>query len=147
MKARLALLLALAAALLVALPLGIALALTGGAKYTGKTDDGRSVSLKLSGDTKHVKRFHIRYTVNCDDQMERPSTYTDVLNAKVRSDNTFKASGTYTGSGDKSTNKFKLAGKLFKNKANGTFSLTATAADDSVHCNTGKLTWKASRVR
>jgi hypothetical protein len=150
MKPRVALVLVTAAALLVALPLGVAAALTGGTKYAGKTNDGRAVALRLTSDAKHVKRFHIRYTVTCAEDppgdMQRPATYTDILNAKVRSDDTFRATGTYVGSGDGSTNKFKLAGKLFRKKASGTFSLKATAADASLHCTTGKLTWKASKA-
>ena len=144
MKSRIALLLAAATALLAA---PVALALTGGTKYSGKTSDDRAVSLRLTSDAKHVKRFHIRYTVDCDDDEPRKPTYTDVLNAKVRSDNTFRASGTYKGSGDNSTNKFRLAGELTKRKASGTFSLKATSADDSIHCTTGKLSWTAKKTR
>jgi hypothetical protein len=142
MKSRIALILGVA--LLVAAP--VALALTGGARYSGKTSDDRAVALRLTSDATHIKRFHIRYTVNCDDDVDRPATYTDVLNAKIRDDNTFRASGQYTGSGDKSTNKFKLTGVVYKRKAHGTFSLKAASADDSIHCTTGKLTWKAKKT-
>ena len=145
MKPRIALLLASAAMLLVALPLGVALALTGSAKYAGKTDDGGNVTLRLTKDTQHVKRFRIHYSVECDNG-QTGKTYTDVLNAKVRKDHSFRASGTYTGSGDGSTNKFKLAGQLFNRKANGTFSLKATDAGETIHCSTGKLTWKVTKA-
>jgi hypothetical protein len=143
MKTRIPILLASGTALIVA---PAAIALTGGAKYSGKTSDDRAVSLRLTSDATHIKRFHIRYTVDCDDDVERPATYTDVLNAKIRSDNTFRASGKYTGSGDGSTNTFKLTGTVFKRKAHGTFSLKAASADKSIHCTTGTLTWKAKKT-
>jgi hypothetical protein len=142
--------LAAALAVLVAVPVALAGTLPGGAKYAGKTDDAHVVNLRLSGDAKRVKRLRINYTVTCDDERSG-DTYTDVLNPKVRSDHTFRASGKYTGSGDGSENAFKVTGKLTARKATGTFSLVATGKPDSdgnvLKCKTGKLTWSAKRQK
>ena len=133
-----------------AAPLVASAALAGGAKYAGKTDDAGAVTLRLNGDASRVKRMRIHYTVTCDDGRSG-KTYTDILNPRIRSDRTFRGSGTYQGSGDGSQNKFKVAGTISKRKASGTFSLTATSDSTSdgttLHCKTGKLTWKATRQR
>ena len=121
-----------------------AIALPGGARYLGKTDTGRAVSVRLNGDASRVKRMRIHYDVTCDNG-HAAQTYTDILNPRVHKDGTFKASGTYTGSGDGSKNDFKVAGKITSKKATGTFSLTATTS--TVHCKTGKLTWTANRAK
>jgi hypothetical protein len=145
--ARFTALLAAALAVLLAVPFAFAGSLPGGAVYSGKTDDGRSVSLRLTSDAKRVKRMRIRYEVTCNDGRSG-TTYTDILNPRIRSDHTFKGSGTYQGSGDGSTNKFHVAGKISKRKASGTFSLTATSEPDqgpTLKCKTGSLTWKAKR--
>jgi hypothetical protein len=146
--ARFTALLAAALAVVLAVPLAVSAALPGGAKYVGQTNDGQGVLVRLTGDAKHVKRMRIHYTVTCDDQRSG-DTYTDILNLRVRSDNTFRGAGMYTGSGDGSENKFKVTGKLTSKKANGTFSLTATGtppgSQGTVHCKTGKLTWQATR--
>jgi hypothetical protein len=141
---------AAALAVLIAVPLAIAAALPGGAKYAGKTDDGKAVTLRLASDAKRVKKMRIHYTVECNDGRSG-KTYTDILNPKIRSDRTFRGSGTYKGSGDGSENVFKVAGKLSAKKASGTFSLTATSDSDTqgetLRCKTGKLTWSAKRQR
>ena len=131
-------------------PLAVAGALPGGAKYAGKTDDEQAVTLRLTSDAKRVKRMRIHYTVTCADGRSG-DTYTDILNPKVRPDHTFRGSGTYKGSGDGSENAFKVTGTISKNKASGTFSLTATSDSttqgETLRCKTGKLTWKATRQR
>jgi hypothetical protein len=145
--ARFTALLIAALAVLVAAPLVASAALPGGASYAGKTDDGRSVTLRLTSDAKRVKKMRIRYEVTCDDGRSG-TTYTDILNPRIRSDGTFKGSGTYKGSSDNSENTFHVAGKISKRRASGTFSLTATSdAGDgtTLHCKTGKLTWSAKR--
>ena len=147
--ARFTALLVAALAVLVAAPLAVSAALTGGASYAGKTDDGRSVSLRLTSDAKRVKKMRIRYEVTCDDGRSG-TTYTNILNPKIRSDRTFRGSGTYKGSSDDSENTFHVAGTISKRKASGTFSLTATSdAGDgtTLRCKTGKLTWSAKRKR
>jgi hypothetical protein len=148
--ARLTALMAAALVALVAVPLAVGAALPGGAKYAGTTDDNHAVTVRLSGDAKRVKRLRINYTVTCDDG-HSGDTYTDVLNAKVRSDHSFRASGMYTGSGDGSQNVFKTTGKVFARRASGTFSLTATSKPDAngtvLKCKTGKLTWSAKRQK
>jgi hypothetical protein len=146
MNARRATSVAAAVAVLVAVPVAFGAPLPGGGKYVGQTSDGGPVLVRLTGDAKRVKRMRISYTVTCDDGRSG-DTYTDILNPRVRSDHTFVASGTYTGSGDGSQNVFKVAGKLYAKKAKGTFSLTATSTVNgaTVHCNTGKLTWSAKR--
>jgi hypothetical protein len=135
---------------LVIVPFAIGAALPGGAKYAGTTDDARPVTLRLNGSATQVTRLRIKYTDTCDDGHTN-NTYTDVLNAKLRSDHTFRASATYTGSSDGSQNVFKAAGKLSARKASGTFSLTATSKPDAsgavVKCKTGKLTWSAKRQK
>ena len=146
--ARFTALLAAALAVLVAVPFALAAALPGGAKYAGKTDDEQVVTLKLTSDAKRVKKMRIHYTVTCNDGRSG-DTYTDILNPRIRSDHTFRGSGTYTGSGDGSENKFKVAGTISKRKASGTFSLTATSDSatqgETLRCKTGKLTWTAKR--
>jgi hypothetical protein len=148
--ARFTALLAAALAVLIAVPLAIAGALPGSAKYAGQTDDGQAVTLRLTSDAGRVKKMRIHYTVTCNDGRSG-DTYTDILNPKIRSDHSFKGSGTYKGSGDGSENAFKVAGTISAKKASGTFSLTATstseAQGDTLRCKTGKLTWKASRQR
>jgi hypothetical protein len=146
--ARFTALLTAALAVFVVVPLVAVAALTGGASYSGKTEDGHSVNLRLTSDAKRVKRMRIHYAVTCDDG-RTGGTYTDILNPKIRSDRTFKGSGTYKGSGDGSTNKFNVAGKISKSRASGTFSLTATSDSDdqggTLTCKTGKITWSAKR--
>ncbi len=146
--ARFTALFAAALAVLVAVPITVFAALPGGAKYAGKTDDGGAVTLRLTGDAKRVKKMRIHYTVTCNDGRSG-DTYTDILNPRIRSDNTFHGSGTYKGSGDGSDNAFKVSGTVSKRKASGTFSLTATsdagAQGSRLRCKTGKLTWSAKR--
>jgi hypothetical protein len=135
----------------VAVPIAVAAALPGSAKYVGKTDQGSGVTLRLTSDARYVKRMRIHYAVTCDNGRSG-KTYTDILNAKVRRDNRFSGAGTYQGSGDGSENKFKVAGRLSARKASGTFSLTATGTppadgSDPVRCETGVLSWHAPRAR
>src|SRR3954470_21350466 len=52
-------------AALFALLAGVANALPGGAKYLGDTDEGGTVSVRLSSDAARVKRLRIHYTVTC----------------------------------------------------------------------------------
>ena len=132
------------------MPFAVAAALPGGAKYAGKTDDAGAVTLRLNSDASRVKKMRIHYTVECNDGRSG-KTYTDILNPKIRSDHTFRGSGTYKGSGDGSENEFKVAGKVSARKASGTFSLIATSDADAqggtLRCKTGKLTWTAKRQR
>jgi hypothetical protein len=148
--ARFTALLTAALAVLVGVPIAVAAALPGGAKYGGKTADGQAVTLRLTSDGKRVKRMRIHYTVTCNDGRSG-DTYTDVLNPRVRSDNSFRGSGTYMGSGDGSENVFKVTGQLSARKASGTFSLTATSASsdqgEPLRCKTGKLNWSAKRQK
>src|SRR3954468_5057662 len=104
-----------ALAVLVAVPLALAAALPGGGKYAGKTDDAQSVTLRLTSDAKRVKKMRIHYTVTCNDGRSG-DTYTDILNPRIRSDHTFRGSGTYKGSGDGSENVFKVTGKVSAKK-------------------------------
>jgi hypothetical protein len=148
--ARLTALAAAALAVLACVPFAIAAALPGSAKYAGKTDDAGAVTLRLNSDGDRVKKMRIHYEVTCDDGRSG-KTYTDILNPKIRSDSTFRGSGTYKGSGDGSENAFKVTGKVSARKASGTFSLIATsdsgAQGGTLRCKTGKLTWKATRQR
>jgi hypothetical protein len=136
-------------ALLVAAPVALAAVLPGRAKYVGKTSDHNAVTLKLNGKASRITRMRIHYTVDCNDGRSG-TTYTDILGARVRGDHSFSASGTYTGSGDGSQNRFKASGKLGPNKAHGKFSLKATGKTSNgstLSCKTGKLTWSAKRKK
>jgi hypothetical protein len=126
-----------------ALLAGAADALPGSARYSGRTDEGGAVSVRLSSDASRVKRMRIHYTVTCNDGVDRKPTYTDILDARLRKDGTFSGSGSYHGSVSDDLNTFKVSGKVTKRRASGTFSLTSTTAD--VRCKTGKLTWSAKR--
>jgi hypothetical protein len=137
------------AALLVAAPIALAGALPSRAKYVGKTSDGNALTLKLNGAASRITRLRIHYIIDCSDG-HSGKTYTDILGARLRSDHTFSASGTYTGSTDGSQNAFKASGALSRKKAHGKFSLkaTGTAGDGSaLSCKTGKLTWSAKRQK
>jgi hypothetical protein len=145
--ARFTALLVAALAVLLAVPLELAAALPGGAKYAGKTADGGVVTVRLAGDGKSVKRMRIHYQVTCSDGQPRDPTYTDVVGALLRRDGSFSGEGQYQGSVVKDTNRFKVSGKLLARKGSGTFSLTATASGKGprVRCKTGKLSWSAKR--
>jgi len=148
MNARTAASLAAALTLSVAAPVALGAAPQGGAKYAGTTSDGSPVIVRLNGNASRVKRMRISYMVTCDDG-RTGNTYTDILNPRLRSDHSFAASGTYTGSGDGSQNTFKVAGKLYAKRASGTFSLVATSTTGgaTVHCRTGNLSWSAKRTK
>src|SRR2546423_8683597 len=130
-----------------AAPAALAAALPARAKYVGTTSDDNAVTIKLNGAANRVKRMRIHYKVTCDDGRSG-QTYTNILGPRVRKDHSFKASGTYTGSGDGSQNTFQVSGTLSAGKAHGKFFLksTGTATDGTpVSCKTGKLTWSAKR--
>jgi hypothetical protein len=146
--ARLTALVAAALAVVVVVPFALAAAVPGRAKYLGQTGSGGAVTLRVSGDGKTVKRMRIHYQVTCNDHQPRQPTYTDIVDAQLRRDGSFKGAGEYQGSVVKDTNRFKVAGKLTTRGASGTFSLTATSTDGSnVQCKTGKLTWSATRQK
>jgi hypothetical protein len=147
--ARFTALLVAALAVLIAVPLQLASALAGGAKYAGQTAAGSAVTVRLSGDGKSVKRIRISYKVTCDDGQPRDPTYTDIVGAPLRRDGSFSGSGQYQGSIVKDTNRFKVSGKLFARKGSGTFSLTATGSGQGpkVRCKTGKLAWSVKRQK
>jgi hypothetical protein len=132
----------------VTVPIALGAALKGGARYVGKTVDGAPVQLRLTGNAMRVSKMRINYKVTCDNGGSG-DTYTDILNARVRSDHSFAAAGKYTGASDGSVNRFKVAGKLSARKASGTFTLTATgkeaATGAKVVCKTGPLRWSATR--
>ena len=133
----------------VAAPAALAAALPARAKYVGTTSDGNAVTVKLNGSADRIKRMRITYTVNCDDG-HSGRTYTDILGPRVRKDHSFKASGTYTGSGDGSQNTFQVSGVVWAGRAHGKFFLKAsgTATDGTaVHCQTARLTWSAKRQK
>jgi hypothetical protein len=132
-------------AVLSALLAGAAVALPGGAKYLGETDQGGAVSLRLSGDATRVRRFRIHYTVTCNNGKKGKPTYTDVLETRLERDGSFKGEGSYQGSVENDLNKFKVSGKVTKRKAHGTFSLTSKGGD--TRCKTGKLSWSARREK
>lgn len=126
-----------------------ALALTGGATYAGKTSDGHAVTLRLNSTAKRIKRMRINYAVRCDNGAHG-STYTDLLNVKLRKDHSFWSAGSYTGSTDGSQNSFVASGVVYKKRAHGKFSLTATGTDSSgvpVTCKSGRLNWSAKRQK
>jgi hypothetical protein len=145
--ARFTALLPAALAVLVAVPITATAGLSGAARYAGKTNHSGAVTLRLTADAKRVETMRIRYKLICDDD-QTSHTYTDILNAKVRRDGSFKSSGTYKGTTDNSKNKFHVAGTISKRKASGTFSLTETnesGQGDTIRCKSGRLTWTAKR--
>src|SRR5205085_1082624 len=109
-----------AAAVAIAAP--VALALPGGATYTGTTSAGKAVALKLSTDGTRIKRMRINYHVTCDNG-GATDTYTDIRGAQIHKNHAFSVSGTYTGSQDGSKNKFSVSGKVWNRAAHGKFSL------------------------
>jgi hypothetical protein len=127
-----------------------AAALPGGARYAGKTAKGGAVKLTLAGSGRMVKRLRIHYRLSCDNGRSG-RTYTDILAARVGKNRRFSGVGTYEGARDGSSNEFRVAGRLSRRRARGTFSLKAVgkAQDgaDRVRCKTGKLRWRASRRR
>lgn len=125
-------------------PAASALKLPGRAKYVGKTSDGGSVQLRLSHDAKRVARMRIHYTLHCPGG-KKSKTYTVILNARVHHSRSFGSAGSYTGTSDKSKNKFRLSGILSKRRAAGTFTLTNVHG--KTRCSTGKLRWHARRAR
>jgi hypothetical protein len=140
---------AAALAALLAVPVALAAGIPARAKYVGTTDDGSAVQLRVSRDSKRVAKMRIHYKVTCDNG-DTGSTYTDILNPRLHSDGRFKGAGTYKGSGDGSTNKFKVVGKMTARKASGTFSLTAVGTPQgttgTIRCKTGLLHWHAARA-
>jgi hypothetical protein len=118
----------------------------GKARYTGTTSDNTAVRLRLSSDGKRVAKLRIFYTVNCDNGQAH-KTFTDIFNLGIGKRSTFSGSGTYQGQQDHSTNDFKISGKVGASSAKGKFSLKATDETKTVHCNTGTVSWTASRVK
>jgi uncharacterized protein (DUF2147 family) len=147
--ARFSALVVAALAVLMAVPLALAAALPGGAKYAGQTADGGSVTVRLSGNGKSVKRMRIHYQVTCNDGQPRDPTYTDIVGAPLRRNGSFSGTGEYQGSVVKDTNRFKVSGKMLAGKGSGTFSLTATGSGSGskVRCKTGKLAWSVKRQK
>jgi hypothetical protein len=136
-------------AMLLVVPIALAAKLPGGAKYSGKVDDGTRVRLTLSKNAGRVKQMRIDYKVSCNDGTGG-KTFTVIRNPRVRADATFKGSGKYQGSVGGDTNRFKVAGKLSAKRATGTFSLTSVGSPASVQgpvrCKTGQLHWRATRT-
>jgi hypothetical protein len=123
-------------------------ALPGKAQYSGQTSDSSTVRLRLSSSGKRVAKMRIYYKVTCDDGRNH-TTYTDILNLRLGRTGKFAGKGTYTGSGDGSKNRFKVAGAVTKKNAKGSFSLTASGTDPTtartVNCRTAALSWSALR--
>jgi hypothetical protein len=116
--------------------------------YEGETDQGDAVTLSVSGDGTRISRLRIDYTVTCDDG-RTVSTYSVVQNVPV-TDDTFEETGTYTGAGDGSENRFIVAGTFDGDLASGTFDLTATGehpeTGERVTCQTGTIGWSATNL-
>jgi hypothetical protein len=132
-----------------AVPAASAMKLPARAKYVGKTSQGASVQLRLSHDAKRIARMRIHYKLRCDNK-STVETYTVINNPRVRAKRHFGAAGTYTGTSDKSKNKFKVTGTLTRRRAHGTFSLNSVvkrADGRRVHCQTGDVRWHARRVK
>jgi hypothetical protein len=148
-NARLTALLAAALAVLVAVPIALGATLPGGTRYEGETGDGSAVKLHLSRSGKLVAAIRVAYMVTCDNG-GTGNTYTRVRNLRIGRKHGFSATGKYKGTSDGSTNTFKVAGKLSRRGAVGTFTLTSKGTDkdtgDKVVCKTGLLHWQATRV-
>jgi hypothetical protein len=133
---------AAAVAVIALVPAASAVKLPGRAKYVGKTGGGESVQLRLTHDAKRVARMRIHYRIRCSDKHSE-ETYTVVYNVRVHNRH-FRSAGSYTGSRNGSTNRYKVVGTLSRRRASGTFRLTNVAK--RVRCHTGRLRWHARRV-
>ena len=103
------------------------------------------MTLRLSRDARRVARLRIDYELKCDNG-KSSQTYTVVLRARLHGKrHTFRAHGRYRGSRDGSRNEFRLAGRVSRRAARGTFSLENESRDDDVKCTSGKLRWRAGR--
>jgi hypothetical protein len=138
---------AAALAVLACASMAAAAKLQGGTRYAGTTSQHKPVQLRLSGNAERITSLLIHYRVTCD---SGPSgtTYTKVVNIRVRKSGKFAAKGSYKGSGDGSTNVFKVAGSISRKRARGHFSLTRSdeLSGETVHCKSGRLSWRAPRV-
>lgn len=136
---------------LATVPAAFGAKLPGGARYEGRTSDGSDMRLRLSGDSRRVARLRIHYKLSCDDGRSG-KTYTVIMNARLRGKrHTFRASGSYRGSADRSRNTFSVSGRVTKRGARGKFSLVnkarSTDGEPGVECTSGPLRWRASRLR
>jgi hypothetical protein len=133
-----------------ALTAGAVAKLPGGARFSGKTEAGMDVALRVSRNAKSVARIRIFYHVTCDNGGEG-DTYTDISNVPLSSRGRFSGKGSYVGSSDHSTNRFEIRGRVGSKRATGTFSLTAKGESQStltpVRCKSGDVTWTATRTR
>jgi hypothetical protein len=134
---------AAALAVVAVLPRVVDAALVSSAEYAGATGDGHRVTLRLQRSTTRLN-MRIEYAITCNGGRSF-DTYTRIMNLPVRSDGSFRGSGTYQGSADSSHNQFKVSGRLHTDSASGVFSLSATGAD-GMRCHTGHVHFDASRT-
>ena len=135
---------AVAAALTVA---GVAAArLPGGARYAGKTDEGKRVSLRLSASGRSISSLVISYRVTCDDGGAGDTSTS--AHVRLHRDGTFSLRARYTGTRDGSDNRVRLRGRVTRRRASGTFSLTAEGRGPAgtVRCKSSRVRWSARRV-
>lgn len=143
---------ALAALLAVAaaMPATAGAHLPGGAHYVGETEDGHDVGVRLSDRGRHIARLRIVYDLRCDSGA-RGTSSTTVFDVRIRSEGRFAYRGSYRGREDGASNRVTLRGRVTKRLARGTFELTATGrpegSEEKVRCATGRVSWRAERVR
>ena len=124
--------------------------LSGDARYSGQTEEGLHVGLRLGESGRHVARLRITYHVACDNGAEgTPST--TVFDVRIRRGGRFSYKGAYRGRVDGSRNQVTLRGKVTRRVARGTFLLTATGTSEdsgeTVRCRSKRVSWRAKRVR
>ena len=124
--------------------------LPGDARYSGETEEGLHVGVRLGEGGRYVARVRIKYHVTCDDGAEgTPST--SVFDIRIRRRGRFSYRGTYRGRVDGSQNRVTLRGRVKRRVARGSFLLTATGKSEetgeTVRCRSERVSWRAERVR
>jgi hypothetical protein len=120
-----------------------------GARYSGSTDEGLRVALRISDDGDRIARVRIRFEVTCDNGASGRVT-TTVFRIPIGANGTFSYRGTYRKKVDRSTNHVKMTGTVGRRVAKGTFRLRAVGhpggSERKVHCHSRRVTWRADRV-
>src|SRR4051812_14119862 len=115
----------------------------GDARYSGKTSEGLGVSVRVSRGGGYVARMAIRYHVKCTDGA-RGTPVTDLFDLRIDADGGFGFDGTYTGRVDKSRNHVRMHGTISRQRASGSFRLTAKRG--KTRCHSGRVRWHARAV-
>jgi hypothetical protein len=136
-----------ACAAVLATAAGALAALPGGAQYSGTTNDGRAVHVTLSADGRRVARLEVQYALRCRGNVVG-SSFTTVTGALLNGSGRFDLAGSYSGSRDHSTNRFKTSGTVTADTATGSFTLASSLRRGRrvQRCHTGALSFTARRA-